>query len=293
MNRYKITIVFFVIILLASVTLTADDAVLGVIGLSDVTEQSALAFWVPLEDGVSVTGIEWYNNDSSLPFTSIHGVAGETNMPESLVYSTLLGESVGGQSDSWSQFLFSQPVASETSGFYILFKFPQDGEYHFDGLGGGTGIGYLTKSGIVNSWFTGDGETWHAMKATSSFAVRPIYTSNKSGAVLVLGAIDDSITIPNTTMPSMTMTAHASPNPFNPSTNISFNLKHDSFVSLDVYNIRGMKVKTLMNRSAIAGEHVITWDGTTDSGQKLSSGLYFARVTTDNEKAVCRITMIK
>jgi len=51
------------------------------------------------------------------------------------------------------------------------------------------------------------------------------------------------------------------PNPFNPTTNVNFSLKVDSRVSLKIYNIRGQKVKTLVEDNMQAGWHSIVWDG--------------------------------
>ncbi len=65
------------------------------------------------------------------------------------------------------------------------------------------------------------------------------------------------------------------PNPFNPTTNIKFSLKADSKVLLNIYNIRGQKVKTLINDNMEAGYHTIVWDGRDDSGKSVSSGVYF------------------
>jgi len=66
------------------------------------------------------------------------------------------------------------------------------------------------------------------------------------------------------------------PNPFNPSTNIKFSLKADSKVALSIYNIRGQKVKSLVNDNMQAGYHSIIWDGRDESGKSVTSGVYFS-----------------
>ena len=65
------------------------------------------------------------------------------------------------------------------------------------------------------------------------------------------------------------------PNPFNPTTTISFSISNESNVKLYVYNIKGQKVKTLANDYFINGTHLIVWNGEADSGEKVSSGIYF------------------
>ena len=65
------------------------------------------------------------------------------------------------------------------------------------------------------------------------------------------------------------------PNPFNPQTTAFLNLKNDSKVTLNVYNIKGEKIRTLVNETLIAGEHHIVWNGTDNNNNNVSSGIYF------------------
>ncbi|MCD4818586.1 MAG: T9SS type A sorting domain-containing protein [Candidatus Cloacimonetes bacterium] len=83
------------------------------------------------------------------------------------------------------------------------------------------------------------------------------------------------------------------PNPFNPETTIKFNLKKKEQTELVIYNIKGQKVKTLINRELEAGKHSIVWNGTDETGKKLSSGIYLYKLKTDNYSAVKKMLMIK
>jgi hypothetical protein len=66
------------------------------------------------------------------------------------------------------------------------------------------------------------------------------------------------------------------PNPFNPTTMISFSVAQtSSFVTLDIYNIKGQKVKTLLNEKLDAGTHQVIWDGKDENGKSVSSSIYF------------------
>jgi hypothetical protein len=65
------------------------------------------------------------------------------------------------------------------------------------------------------------------------------------------------------------------PNPFNPQTTAYLNLKNDSKVTLNVYNIKGEKIRTLVSETLTAGEHRIVWNGTNDNNSNVSSGIYF------------------
>ena len=70
------------------------------------------------------------------------------------------------------------------------------------------------------------------------------------------------------------------PNPFNPSTEIRFNLSRSTFVRLDVFNVVGEKVSNLVSGYMTAGHHTILWDGLCDNGQQAGSGIYFYRLST-------------
>ncbi len=70
------------------------------------------------------------------------------------------------------------------------------------------------------------------------------------------------------------------PNPFNPTTRIVFTLPETQSVRLNIYNMLGQKVKTLVNTKLNAGAYSFDWDATNNSGEVLSSGIYFYRLQT-------------
>jgi glycosidase len=72
------------------------------------------------------------------------------------------------------------------------------------------------------------------------------------------------------------------PNPFNPSTQIRYELSSQGFVSLEVYNMLGQKVRSLVNGLQLSGAYVASWDGKNDSGVVLSSGVYFYRLAANS-----------
>ncbi len=83
------------------------------------------------------------------------------------------------------------------------------------------------------------------------------------------------------------------PNPFNPTTNISFALKKSSNISIDIYNILGQKVTTLINEYKLAGNYSITWEGTDSNNHKVASGVYFYRMKTDNYTNTKKMLLMK
>ncbi|MCB2230573.1 T9SS type A sorting domain-containing protein [bacterium] len=70
------------------------------------------------------------------------------------------------------------------------------------------------------------------------------------------------------------------PNPFNPSTQISFTVPTSQSVRIDVFNVLGQKVITLIDGQVAAGEHTVTWNAVDQSGSQVSSGVYFYRLQT-------------
>jgi len=83
------------------------------------------------------------------------------------------------------------------------------------------------------------------------------------------------------------------PDPFNPVTQFTLDLLEQTHVSFHIYNVAGQKVKTLANEIMSAGSHTLVWDGTNESGQSLSSGVYFYRVAAGNEVVTEQMTLLK
>lgn len=83
------------------------------------------------------------------------------------------------------------------------------------------------------------------------------------------------------------------PNPFNPSTEIKFEIPSRSFVEVSVYNTLGQKVKTLVNAEKSAGSHTAIWNGTDESGNTVSSGTYFYKLTAGDFIASKKMMLIK
>jgi chitinase len=83
------------------------------------------------------------------------------------------------------------------------------------------------------------------------------------------------------------------PNPFNPQTKIKFKLNKANKVSLNIYNVNGQKVKTLINQFMKAGSHNVTWDGQDDNGIELASDIYFYRIIIGDFISVKKMLMIK
>jgi hypothetical protein len=82
-------------------------------------------------------------------------------------------------------------------------------------------------------------------------------------------------------LPKMAALGQNYPNPFNPTTSISYSLSEKGRVVLEIMNLRGQHVATLVDGVREAGSHSITWDGKNGFGHTVSSGIYFYRLRTD------------
>lgn len=94
-------------------------------------------------------------------------------------------------------------------------------------------------------------------------------------------------------LPKSYLLEHNYPNPFNPKTTIRFHLPNSSFVTFKIYNVNGTLVKTLVSESISAGVHSFVWNGTNESGQQVSSGMYIYRLQAGKFSAVKKMLFIK
>lgn len=83
------------------------------------------------------------------------------------------------------------------------------------------------------------------------------------------------------------------PNPFNPETTISYSVKDKQNVMLEIYNLKGQKVKTLVQEAKSAGTYQVKWDGTDDQAQRVTSGVYFYRMQAGDYTSVRKMIMLK
>ena len=84
------------------------------------------------------------------------------------------------------------------------------------------------------------------------------------------------------------------PNPFNPTTTISFSVTQtSSFVTLEINNIKGQKVKTLVNEKMDAGTHHVMWDGKNENGKSVTSGIYFYKLKTQTITETRKMLLLK
>jgi len=136
-----------------------------------------------------------------------------------------------------------------------------------------------------------DDYTWGSFVQTPSY-----HPTNDGGRTMFMellidfngGASDDP------SSPAPVNVLHQNyPNPFNPSTTISFDLPRAGQVRLDVFNVKGQLVKTLINGNLGMGRTSVIWDGTDADGQGVNSGLYFYRLNGAGINQTRRMMLVK
>jgi hypothetical protein len=101
------------------------------------------------------------------------------------------------------------------------------------------------------------------------------------------------------TLPSAFWLNQNYPNPFNPTTVIEFSIAPGEGgagmrdVTLEVYNVLGQKVRSLMNGKMAVGPHKIEWDATSESGERVASGIYLYRLQVGAESQTRKMVFLK
>jgi hypothetical protein len=83
------------------------------------------------------------------------------------------------------------------------------------------------------------------------------------------------------------------PNPFNPETTIRYSLKENIPVTLEVYNVKGQLVKTLVNEAPGVGNHSVVWRGTDNNNRPVSTGVYFFKMNAGKYSSTKKMIMMK
>lgn len=130
-------------------------------------------------------------------------------------------------------------------------------------------------------------------------------TTVSVGIGLADGTSTDNVNLPPTTitignaltgverLPSPNLNSTCYPNPFNPTTTLSFTLPESHPVHINIYDINGRLVRNLLNENRDQGPHEVVWNGRGDDGRMQASGLYFSRIQAGPYSQVRKMTLAK
>lgn len=178
-----------------------------------------------------------------------------------------------------------------------------EGEFWFLDLQPG---GNLNGSGTVLSWNSDDLRAitdvdWILYEGLGFDGPVLIEDMREGGAFTVAGAEPRQFTVSasglaavdNDDVPTAYALAGNHPNPFNPMTTIRYDVPRAGHIRIDVFDVRGKRVATLVDRVVQPGHHSVVWDGRDRHGASVSSGVYFSQLTADGVKFIDRMTLLK
>jgi hypothetical protein len=130
--------------------------------------------------------------------------------------------------------------------------------------------------------------------ATLSFNVDKDQKDQKIVAdVLLNEGTSQSISAQVVALPTEFALENNYPNPFNPTTTIKYQLPQDVRVSVTIYNIQGQVVRTLVNEDQKAGFYTIQWDGRSEAGTQVATGIYIYRINAGSFVTAKKMVMMK
>jgi len=157
----------------------------------------------------------------------------------------------------------------------------------------GTGVGNFSYAGETAGWKT------YTTFVDNGSAFDGIYTDASStggegetaglwfvGHDSIKGIITNQVSVNEA--PAAFTVAQNSPNPFNPTTTISFSIPEAGNVSIYIFNVAGQKVDTIVNDFMNVGSHSVTWDAS-----RLSAGVYFYTVKSGDFSKTLKMTLLK
>ncbi len=120
---------------------------------------------------------------------------------------------------------------------------------------------------------------------------RSLRAGQQSYSLIKLGKNDYGITVPSSKISNL----RNFPNPFNPTTTISFEFttEHTEITELMIYNMKGQKVKQLVKGQLSPGEHSFIWDGKDDEGKPVSSSLYLYKIKVGDQEISKKMLLLK
>lgn len=124
---------------------------------------------------------------------------------------------------------------------------------------------------------------------TGEYETKSIFSGRQEYSILRFGDEDE----PENNTLSIPQLHGNYPNPFNPTTTISFSLPDEQEIELTIHNIKGQKVKRLINGQLTAGNHTMIWDGKDTNGKSVGTGIYFYKLKTGNDVLTRKMLILK
>jgi hypothetical protein len=134
-----------------------------------------------------------------------------------------------------------------------------------------------------------------AWTQTETSKARGFHAPDRFSRVFFSTEISGTPTLVNRTgeLPQKMAVTRNFPNPFNPSTTIEFVSPSSGFARLDIFNVTGQKIRTLLSKEIDPGIYTMTWDGRDANGESAPSGVYFSRLSMGAMSSANRMLLLK
>lgn len=258
----------------------STSAPAGIYTLSDTILNGPLA-----ADSFYYVGLTDYILTGGLPTVdSLFGLIGATPVEEG--WPELFFDPIGNDIKSDLGSYWPNDVAPAVGAFYpndqatILYGY--NSAYPSSSLLHGNPVGYTIKRGLGANYFFGF-HLWYMNETNARALVDKIM---ENAPLDVVEQVDG-------TLPKKFELYQNYPNPFNPSTTIRYDLPTRSHVRLQIFNLLGQDVTTLVNTTQSAGSYKAEWNGRDQNGQPVASGVYFYRLTIDNKSYSRKMVLLK
>jgi C1A family cysteine protease len=139
------------------------------------------------------------------------------------------------------------------------------------------------------SYISGTGSGWTSLAAYNCDTTIRARVSTDTA----LSIDDPGQAPPPSALPANLRLEAAYPNPFNPNTTVEYSLHQDGPVELKVYDLKGGVVRTLVDETQSAGIHQVIWDGRSDQGGRVPSGVYFCRAEAGSQVSALKLVLLK
>jgi hypothetical protein len=152
----------------------------------------------------------------------------------------------------------------------------------------------LIATGIVDTFY--NDASWIVLpNNVYQFAITSVHTNGIESLPAFSQSIEKTSagTQPEICPISITGLGGNYPNPFNPETTISYSLRENTDVIIEVFNLKGQKIRTLVNENKTRGYHTAIWNGTDNNGKAVSSGIYYYRMKTINLDETRKMVLVK
>lgn len=126
-------------------------------------------------------------------------------------------------------------------------------------------------------------------KGDAAIKIGSLLARDKDNQAMTLGTL---ATPAGSALPARTALGMAFPNPFQHETTIELALRHEAEVSLDVFDLSGRRVASVLHGVQPAGMRLVKWDGTGERGVRLAPGIYLMRLDADGQRQTRRVLLV-